>query len=52
MPAMISRVKTCRALVNALPNLLEVSIGHAITADALVMGISEAVLQFRRACGQ
>lgn len=40
------------ALVKALPNLLEVSIGHAITADALVMGMAEAVRQFRRACGQ
>jgi pyridoxine 5-phosphate synthase len=39
-------------LVAALPNLLEVSIGHAITADALVMGMGEAVRQFRNACGQ
>jgi pyridoxine 5-phosphate synthase len=39
------------ALVKALPNLLEVSIGHAITADALVMGMAEAVRQFRKACG-
>jgi pyridoxine 5-phosphate synthase len=39
------------ALVKALPNLLEVSIGHAITADALVLGMSEAVRQFRAACG-
>ncbi|CAN5148598.1 pyridoxine 5'-phosphate synthase [soil metagenome] len=38
-------------LVQALPNLLEVSIGHAITADALVMGMAEAVRQFRAACG-
>lgn len=40
------------ALVKALPNLLEVSIGHAITADALVVGMAEAVRQFRYACGQ
>jgi pyridoxine 5-phosphate synthase len=40
------------ALVNGLPNLLEVSIGHAITADALVMGMAEAVRQFRKACGE
>jgi pyridoxine 5-phosphate synthase len=33
-------------LVNALPNLLEVSIGHAITADALEFGIKEAVKRF------
>ncbi len=39
-------------LVTALPNLLEVSIGHAITADALVLGMAEAVRQFRYACGQ
>lgn len=39
------------ALVRALPNLLEVSIGHAITADALLMGMAEAVRQFRAACG-
>jgi pyridoxine 5-phosphate synthase len=39
------------ALVKALPNLMEVSIGHAITADALVMGMAEAVRQFRSACG-
>ena len=38
------------ALVQALPNLLEVSIGHAIMADALVMGMAEAVRQFRAAC--
>lgn len=39
------------ALASALPNLLEVSIGHAITADALVMGMAEAVRRFRAACG-
>ena len=39
------------ALAKALPNLLEVSIGHAITADALVMGMAEAVRQFRLAIG-
>ncbi len=38
-------------LVQALPNLLEVSIGHAITSDALIVGMSEAVRQFRKACG-
>jgi pyridoxine 5-phosphate synthase len=40
------------SLVKALPNLLEVSIGHAITADALVVGMAEAVRQFRYASGQ
>ena len=35
----------------ALPNLLEVSIGHAITADALMFGMAETVRLFRMACG-
>jgi pyridoxine 5-phosphate synthase len=39
------------ALVAALPNLLEVSIGHAITADALIYGMAEAVRRYRIACG-
>jgi pyridoxine 5-phosphate synthase len=34
-------------LVAALPNLLEVSIGHAITADALIHGMAEAVRRYR-----
>ncbi|MFW6076381.1 MAG: pyridoxine 5'-phosphate synthase [Hyphomicrobiales bacterium] len=38
------------ALVAALPNLQEVSIGHAITADALVHGMTEAVRLYRAAC--
>jgi pyridoxine 5-phosphate synthase len=38
-------------LVAALPNLLEVSIGHAITSDALVFGMGETVRLFRKACG-
>jgi pyridoxine 5-phosphate synthase len=36
-------------LVAALPNLQEVSIGHAITADALTFGMAETVRQFRYA---
>lgn len=39
------------ALVKALPNLLEVSIGHAIIADALTLGMVETVRLFRRAVG-
>ncbi len=39
-------------LVAALPNLQEVSIGHAITADALSVGMSEAVRQFNKAIGR
>ncbi len=37
------------ALVKALPNLAEVSIGHAITADALTFGMAETVRMFRDA---
>jgi pyridoxine 5-phosphate synthase len=36
-------------LVKALPNLLEVSIGHAITGDALSFGMAETVRLFRNA---
>ncbi len=39
------------ALVKALPNLQEVSIGHAITADALMFGMGETVKKFRTAIG-
>ena len=37
------------ALVAALPNLAEVSIGHAIIADALVHGMAGSVRRFRNA---
>jgi pyridoxine 5-phosphate synthase len=36
-------------LVRALPNLLEVSIGHAITADALGLGLATTVQLFKAA---
>jgi pyridoxine 5-phosphate synthase len=39
------------ALVAALPNLAEVSIGHAIIADALTYGMAETVRMFRDAIG-
>lgn len=39
------------ALVKALPNLKEVSIGHAIIADALEFGLAETVRLFRGAIG-
>ncbi len=39
-------------LVAALPHLAEVSIGHALTADALQFGMAEAVLRYRHACGE
>ncbi len=38
-------------LVEALPNLLEVSIGHCLTADALIYGIEGAVTRYLEACG-
>jgi pyridoxine 5-phosphate synthase len=37
--------------VAALPNLAEVSIGHAIIADALTFGLAETVRLFREAIG-
>lgn len=39
-------------LARQIPMLAEVSIGHGLTADALVYGMSETVRRFRRACGQ
>jgi pyridoxine 5-phosphate synthase len=38
-------------LVSALPNLAEVSIGHALIADALAFGMAETVRRYRAACG-
>lgn len=40
------------ALIERIPYLAEVSIGHDLTADALVHGIGETVRRFRRSCGQ
>lgn len=37
------------ALVRAVPNLLEVSIGHALIGEAVEFGIAEAVRRFKRA---
>jgi pyridoxine 5-phosphate synthase len=39
------------ALAIAIPQLLEVSIGHALTADALEHGMAETVRRFVSACG-
>jgi pyridoxine 5-phosphate synthase len=33
-----------------LPGLLEVSIGHALTADALRVGFSNAVKAYQQVC--
>ena len=38
-------------LVARLPNLAEVSIGHALVADALIYGMPETVRRYRTACG-
>ena len=38
-------------LVAALPNLLEVSIGHCLTADALIYGMAGAVTRYLEVCG-
>lgn len=38
-------------LAKAIPNLLEVSIGHGLTADALEFGYAETVKRFLTACG-
>lgn len=38
-------------LVARVPSLAEVSIGHAITADALVLGMAETIRRYRAACG-
>ena len=35
----------------AIPDILECSIGHALIADALWMGLAEAVRKYNRACG-
>lgn len=37
-------------LARAVPHLLEVSIGHGLTADALEYGMAETVRRFIRAC--
>jgi pyridoxine 5-phosphate synthase len=38
-------------LARAIPALLEVSIGHGLTADALEYGMAETVRRFVKACG-
>lgn len=38
-------------LARAIPGLLEVSIGHGLTADALEHGMAETVRRFIKACG-
>ncbi|MDP2645860.1 MAG: pyridoxine 5'-phosphate synthase [Desulfobacterales bacterium] len=38
--------------LQTLPGIKEVSIGHALISHALYVGLSQAVKDFRRACGQ
>ena len=40
------------ALVERIPNLMEVSIGHGLTADALEFGMAQSVRRFLKACGR
>ena len=42
-------VRNVRALVEALPELRELNIGHALVADAIFVGLEEAYARFRRA---
>jgi pyridoxine 5-phosphate synthase len=37
------------ALAREVPEILEASIGHALIADALYLGLAEAVRRYRRA---
>jgi pyridoxine 5-phosphate synthase len=39
------------ALARAVPELLEVSIGHALIADALYLGLTESVRRYVQAAG-
>lgn len=38
------------ALIEHIPQLAEVSIGHGLTADALIYGMEETIKRFLRAC--
>jgi len=44
-------VENLPALVKRIPFLAEVSIGHGLTADALIHGMDGAVRRFLKACG-
>jgi len=45
-------VENLPMLVERIPFIEEASIGHGLTADALIYGMAETVRRFRRACGQ
>ncbi|QCK86213.1 pyridoxine 5'-phosphate synthase [Phreatobacter aquaticus] len=40
------------SLIARVPGIAEVSIGHALTADALIHGMAETVRLYRKACGE
>ncbi len=40
------------AFLREVPNVQEVSIGHALVADALTFGLTETVKKYLRACGR
>lgn len=44
-------VENVPGLAKAVPNLLEVSIGNGLTADALEYGMAESVKRFLKSCG-
>ena len=50
-PCILHISRNLPPLVGALPHLAEVSIGHALIADALIYGMAEAVRRYRVACG-
>lgn len=45
-------VENLPLLARHIPMLAEVSIGHGLTADALVFGMAETVRRYRSACGE
>ena len=51
MPDTISPSTTFRRWSRRLPHLAEVSIGHALTSDALTYGMAETIRRYRAACG-
>ena len=44
-------VENLPQLIKEIPQLAEVSIGHGLTADALVYGLDKTVRRYLRACG-
>ena len=36
----------------SIPNLLEVSIGHALIADALYLGLEQTILKYKACLGE